>query len=161
MNGEFVKTQYYTGLASGSIKIEPKNTQTATKNGSYWYMNSGYGITMSLTNGVKITNGSYPSAPSGSYTLPQYGYAYFPEYGYSKESGKITTLNLSNGKWIFSATGSYGNVHFTPLWYPDGDYIVRVELTDMWTPSGMMKNEYKSNKIIIKDSAYDDWYVGR
>ena len=161
VNGEFVKTQYYTGLASGSIKIEPKNTQTATKNGSYWYMNSGYGITMSLTNGVKITNGSYPSAPSGSYTLPQYGYAYFPEYGYSKDSGKITTLNLSNGKWIFSATGSYGNVHFTPLWYPDGDYIVRVELTDMWTPSGMMKNEYKSNRIIIKDSAYDDWYVGR
>ncbi len=161
VNGEFVKTQYYTGLASGSIKIEPKNTQTATKNGSYWYMNSGYGITMSLTNGVKITNGSYPSAPEGSYTLPQYGYAYFSEYGYSKESGKITTLNLSNGKWIFSATGSYGNVHFTPLWYPDGDYIVRVELTDMWTPSGMMKNEYKSNRIIIKDSAYDDWYVGR
>lgn len=161
VNGEFVKTQYYTGLASGSIKIEPKNTQTATKSGSTWYMNSGYGITMSLTNGVKITNGSYPSAPSGSYTLPQYGYAYFPEYGYSKDSGKITTLNLSNGKWIFSATGSYGNVHFTPLWYPDGEYIIRVELTDMWTPSGMMKNEYKSNRIIIKDSAYDDWYVGR
>ena len=161
VNGEFVKTQYYTGLASGSVKIEPKNTQTATKNGSYWYMNSGYGITMSLTNGAKVTNGSYPSAPEGSYTLPQYGYAYFPEYGYSKDSGKITTLNLSNGKWIFSATGSYGNVHFTPLWYPDGDYIVRVELTDMWTPSGMMKNEYKSNRIIIKDSAYDDWYVGR
>ena len=42
-----------------------------------------------------------------------------------------------------------------------GDYIVRVQLSDMWTPSGMMKKEYKSNTIIIKDSAYDDWYVGR
>ncbi len=159
--GQFVKKQYYTGLANNTIKIEPKNTQTATKSGSIWYMNSGYAITMSLNNGVTVTKSGFSTAPVNSYTLPQYGYAYFPEYGYSKESGKITTLNLSNGKWIFSPTGSYGNVHFTPLWYPDGNYIIRVELTDMWTPSGMLRNEYKSNKIIIKDSAYDDWYVGR
>ncbi|MBQ8766621.1 MAG: hypothetical protein IJZ16_07435, partial [Clostridia bacterium] len=159
--GQFVKKQYYTGLASGSIRIEPKNTQTATKNGSYWYMNSGYGITMSLNNGTNPSKTGYPTAPANSYTLPQYGIAYFPEYSYSKDSGKITTLVLSGGKWIFSATGSYGNVHFTPLWYPDGEYIVRVEISDMWTPSGMMKKEYKSNTIKIKDSAYDDWYVGR
>lgn len=160
-NGNFVKKQYYNSLASGSIKIEPKNAQTSTKNGSFWYMNSGYGITMSLNNGVTVTKNGFSTAPVNSYTLPQYGYAYFPEYGYSKESGKITTLNLSNGKWIFSPIGSYDNVHFTPLWYPDGNYIVRVELSDMWTPAGMMRNEYKSNRIFIKDSAYDDWYVGR
>ena len=160
-NGKFVQKQYYTGLTSYSIKIEPKNTQTATKSGSTWYMNSGYAITMTLNNGTTASKSGFSTAPADSYTLPQYGVAYFPEYGYSKDSGKITTLALSGGKWIFSATGSYGNVHFTPLWYPDGNYIIRVELTDMWTPSGMMKKEYKSNKIIIKDSAYDDWYVGR
>ncbi len=160
-NGKFVQKQYYTGLTSYSIKIEPKNTQTATKSGSIWYMNSGYGITMSLNNGTTASKSGFYTAPANSYTLPQYGVAYFPEYGYSKESGKITTLALSGGKWIFPANGSYGNVHFTPLWYPDGDYIVRVELSDVWTPAGMMKKEYKSNKIIIKDSAYDDWYVGR
>lgn len=160
-NGQFVKKQYYTGLASNSIKIEPKNTQTATKTGSTWYMNSGYGITMSLNNGVTTTKTGFSSAPENSYTLPQYGVAYFPEYGYSKDSGKITTLTLSGNKWIFSSTGSYGNVHFTPLWYPDGNYIVRAELSDVWTPAGMMKKEYKSNTIKIKDSAYDDWHVGR
>ena len=160
-NGKFVQKEYYTGLTAYTIKIEPKNTQTATKNGSTWYMNSGYAITMSLNNGTTASKSGFSTAPANSYTLPQYGVAYFPEYGYSKDSGKITTLALSGGKWIFSATGSYGNVHFTPLWYPDGNYIVRVELSDVWTPSGMMKKEYKSNRIIIKDSAYDDWYVGR
>ncbi len=159
-NGKFIKTQYYTSLAGGAVTIEPENKQVATQNG-YWYLNSGYGITLSLNNKAQSTKSDYATAPESSYTLPQYGVAYFPEYGYSKDSGKITTLNLSNGKWIFSATGSYGNVHFTPLWYPDGNYIVRVELSDLWTPVGMMKQEYKSNKIIIKDSAYDDWYVGR
>ena len=160
-NGEFVKKEYYTGLAYYTVKIEPKNTQTASKNGSTWYMNSGYGITISLNNGTNTSKSGFFTAPVDSYTLPQYGYAYFPEYGYSKETGKITTLTLSGDKWIFPVNGSYGNVHFTPLWYPDGDYIVRVQLSDMWTPSGMMKKEYKSNTIIIKDSAYDDWYVGR
>ena len=159
--GKFVKKEYYTGLTNYSIKIEPKNTQTATKNGSTWYMNSGYAITMSLNNGTTASKSGFSTAPANSYTLPQYGVAIFPEYGYSKDSGKITTLALSGGKWIFSATGSYGNVHFTPLWYPDGNYIVRVELSDVWTPSGMIKKEYKSNTIKIKDSAYDDWYVGR
>lgn len=160
-NGEFIKKEYYTGLAYYTIKIEPKNTQTASKNGSTWYMNSGYGITMSLNNGTNPSKSGFSTAPADSYSLPQYGVAYFPEYGYSKESGKITTLTLSGDKWIFPVNGSYGNVHFTPLWYPDGDYIVRVQLSDMWTPGGMMKKEYKSNTIIIKDSAYDDWYVGR
>lgn len=160
-NGDFVKKQYYIGLTAYTIKVEPKNTQTATKSGSTWYMNSGYGITMLLDNGTTASKSGFSTDPANSYTLPQYGVAYFPEYGYSKDNGKITTLVLSGGKWIFSATGSYGNVHFTPLWYPDGDYIVRVELSDMWTPSGMMKKEYKSNTIKIKGSAYDDWYVGR
>ncbi len=160
-NGKFVKKEYYTGLAYNTIKIEPKNTQTATKNGSVWYMNSGYGITTSLNNGVSVSKSGFSTAPADSYTLPQYGIAMFPEYSYSKENGNITTLTLSGDKWIFPVNGSYGNVHFTPLWYPDGDYIVRIQLSDMWTPSGMMKKEYKSNTIIIKDSAYDDWYVGR
>ncbi len=124
-------------------------------------MNSGYGIIMSLNNGVRTTKSGYYAAPANSYTLPQYGLAHFPEYGYSKDNGKITTLTLSGSKWVFLANGSYGNVHFTPLWYPDGNYIVRVELSDVWTPAGMIKKEYKSNKIKIKDSAYDDWYVGR
>lgn len=160
-NGDFVKKQYYTGLTAYTIKVEPKNTQTATKSGSTWYMNSGYGITMLLDNGTTASKSGFSTAPANSYTLPQYGVAIFPEYNYSKDNGKITTLALSGGKWIFSATGSYGNVHFTPLWYPDENYIVRVELGDVWTPSGMIKKEYKSNTIKIKDSAYDDWYVGR
>lgn len=145
-NGQFVKKQYYTGLASNSIKIEPKNTQTATKTGSTWYMNSGYGITMSLNNGVTTTKSGFSSAPANSYTLPQYGVAYFPEYGYSKDSGKITTLTFSGNKWIFSATGSYGNVHFTPLWYPDGNYIIKAELSDVWTPAGII-SEFRKRYI--------------
>lgn len=31
---------------------------------------------------------------------------------------------------------------------------------DTWTPAGMMYGYYNSNELIIKDSSYDDWYIG-
>ncbi len=160
-NGKFIKTEYCIGYENNTIKITPANTRTATKSGSVWYMNSGYGITMLLDNGIEVAKNGYSSAPIGAYTIPQYAEAYFPEYSYATTKGKTTTLAPSNDKWIFPINDSYGNVHFTPLWYPDGEYIIRVKLSDLWTPAGMITSEYKSNMIKIKDSAYDDWYIGR
>jgi len=52
-------------------------------------------------------------------------------------------------------------VHFTPLWYPDGSYTVKVFKSDCWTPSGMMTAASVTNTITISGSAYDDWYVAR
>ena len=160
--GRFIKTEYYTGgVANNSATITPVNTTTAKKNGSIWYMNSGYGIKLSINNGVKASKSGFTTAPSSSYTLPQTGVAYYPEYNYSTANKKHTTLVLASGKWTFPSNGSYGKVHFTPLWYPDGNYTVRVKLCDLWTPAGMIYTEYNTNYIKIKDSAYDDWYVGR
>ena len=51
-------------------------------------------------------------------------------------------------------------LHFTPLWYPNGSYVVSVTATEVWTPSGMIYCIRNSNTIRIVDSAYDDWYVG-
>ncbi|MEE1066246.1 MAG: InlB B-repeat-containing protein [Acutalibacteraceae bacterium] len=159
--GSFVKKQYKVTHENYTGTITPANTATATKQGSIWNMNSGYGFTLSLNNGVKAAFSGFTTAPASSYTLPQTGVAYFPEYKYATDYGKYTSLVLTSGKWTFPANGSYGKVHFTPLWYPDGDYKVRVKLSDLWTPAGMIYMEFNTNYIKIKDSAYDDWYVGR
>ncbi len=159
--GKYIKTDYCIGHIKNAMTITPSNLQTATKNGSVWYMNSGYGIRLALDNGTDSAKGGFPAAPSSSYTLPQYAESYFPEYGYAVTTGTVSTLTLSGGKWIFPSNGNYGNVHFTPLWYPDGSYTVRAKLSDLWTPAGMIHQEYKSNTINIQYSAYDDWYVGR
>ena len=159
--GNFVKKQYKVTHENYTGTITPANTATATKQGSIWNMNSGYGFTLSLNNGVKSAFSGFTTAPAASYTLPQTGVAYFPEYKYATDYGKYTSLVLTSGKWTFPTNGSYGKVHFTPLWYPDGDYKVRVKLSDLWTPAGMIYNHFDTNYIRIKDSAYDDWYVGR
>ena len=50
-------------------------------------------------------------------------------------------------------------MHFTPIWYPDGNYSVAIVATDVWTPSGMIESRRNSNVIAITESVYDDWYI--
>ena len=126
-------------------------------------MKSGYGITMSYAPAI-VRNGSYLMPPSSAYTEVQSVYAIFPEFYYSNSSGSYRTLEYSGGKWVFEANRYADNrdrLHFTPLWYPDGNYTVAISASDVWTPSGMIYTNTNSNTITITDAAYDDWYVGQ
>ena len=57
---------------------------------------------------------------------------------------------------------NYRRLHFLPLWYPDsknGEYYqVYGELTDIWTPTGMMTFKMSSgNDLRVKGSMWDDY----
>ena len=139
----------------GDVHVPPEDIINAQKIGK-----------MTRDVGLKIAGyGSYFAAgnqnPEAFKKVLQAAVARLPEFEYSNVVGKCKTLALSSDKWIFPANGSYGNVHFTPLWYPDGDYTVSITLSDMWTPAGMITRTVNTNTIKITDSAYDDWYVGR
>lgn len=159
-SNKFTKINYGIGIANNSASIMPATGSTAKKQGSTWYMKSGYGVSLSVDNGIRSVSG-YTSPTSTAYTLPQYATALFPEFYYSTAQGKYKTLLLTSGNWSFMQNGSYGKTHFTPLWYPNGNYTVSITQSDMWTPAGMIKRTSNTNTIKITDSAYDDWYVGR
>ena len=164
-NGGFVKKTYKVTLSKSTPnKIEPATGETAFKTDGVWTMKSGYGISLQsriLINPVYGTN----TASSGSYTLPQYAYALFPEYNYVFADGKATTLTKVAGEaysyFEFPTLSTYGKVHFTPLWYPDGDYTVKIVQSDCWTPAGMISLGIVPGSITISGNAYDDWYAGR
>ena len=50
--------------------------------------------------------------------------------------------------------------HFTPIYYPDGEYKLKSVLSDCWTPAGMIIT-YKTVTVQINGNVYDDWYIGR
>lgn len=164
-NGGFVKKTYKVTLSKSTPnKIEPATGETAYKTDGVWTMKSGYGISLQsriLINPVYGTN----TASSSSYTLPQYAYALFPEYNYVFADGKATTLTKVAGEaysyFEFPTLSTYGKVHFTPLWYPDGDYTVKIVQSDCWTPAGMISLGIVPGSITISGNAYDDWYAGR
>lgn len=157
----FVRNYYGIGVYSGGTNsITPATGSTATQSGGTWTMKSGYGISLQSYNALTAISG-YLIPSSNAYTSAQYSYAVFPEYNYISAIGRYRTLDLIGSYWYLHTNGSYGKVHFTPLWYPNGNYAVKVIKSDCWTPAGMVISESVTNTIQISGSAYDDWYVGR
>jgi len=158
-NGKFTKNEYCIGLNTTGT-ITPATGETDYLSGSQYVMKSGYGIGISGTATISNVSG-YKSATTAMYTQAQYVSAMFPEFGYKSAQNNCRTLIKSGSKWIFRVNGDYGNVHFTPLYYPDGGYTVSVKYSDIWTPGGMISVTKATNTIMIEGSAYDDWYIGR
>ena len=164
-NGKFVKKTYAVAIRNTlTNEIEPATGSTATKTNGTWTMKSGYGISIQSKTAMASVVGYPTPLYSTSYTLPQYAYALLPEYGYAYADKKAETLietKASDGYncFIFQKKGSYGNTHFTPLWYPDGNYTVKVVQSDCWTPAGMISLNLVTNTVKINGNAYDDWYA--
>ncbi|OJU18289.1 MAG: hypothetical protein BGN88_00915 [Clostridiales bacterium 43-6] len=160
IGGIFFKNYFGIGATSSTNEINPITDPTATQSSGTWQMKSGYGFDLKTYSGTSSI--LFLDVPSiSSYTGVQYAYATFPEYDFSTVFGKYRTLVKSGSYWYFPPNGNYGKVHFTPLWYPDGDYTVKIIKSDFWTPSGMLSFSEETNTINIKGNAYDDWYVGR
>lgn len=159
-NGKFSKVTYGLGISSAGASVIPATGSTAKREGTTWSMKSGYGLSLDLNCGARFISGK-AYATADAFTFPQYAVARLPEYEYSLSVGKCKTLVLSANKWYFPQNGSHGKVHFTPLWYPNGNYTISITQSDMWTPAGMITKTTNTNTIKINDSAYDDWYVGR
>jgi hypothetical protein len=58
----------------------------------------------------------------------------------------------------FSNNG--GKIHFTPIWFPDGDYKLYAYIRDAWTPAGELKINI-TESIKISGNLYQDWHVGQ
>ena len=126
-------------------------------------MKSGYGVWLELDDLLLGVSG-YLSPPSNSYTAAQYCCALYPEYSYTLAANKCTTLYLNDYMWCFNKLNYLKNnkqYHYTPIYFPDGNYTVKVLSSDMWTPSGMIQSTSITRPIVISGNAYDDHYIGR
>ena len=157
-NGSFKTVKYGIAISDDNATLTPAASANASKEDGIWIMKSGYGVELSTVNAMKSVSGTV-SPNTNSYTTAQYSIASFPEFGYLKTTGNYRTLELVSGKWILRENGSYGRIHFTPLWYPDGSYSVNVTISDCWTPAGMITRTVNTNTVTIKGSAYDDWTI--
>ena len=102
----------------------------------------------------------YEIPGTDAYTVPQFAYAAYPEFGYQYGADLCTTLTLKSSCWYFSDPSS-PKYHYTPIYVTDGRFVVKIVKSDMWTPVGMIGAVSTTNPITVKDSAYDDWFVGR
>ncbi|SFR77827.1 hypothetical protein [Anaeromicropila populeti] len=150
---EYAKNSYSSKITYTKIKVSAdRNTEGANQKNSS--VRSGYGIEVTITSNV--------SGSSQNCTGIQSACVYFPEYNYQKyrrdavpsKSSLQSVLELPINQ--YSLNGS--KVHFTPIYFPDGDYNVYVEAFDAWTPSGMLCN-IGEGSIKMEGNLWDDWYV--
>jgi hypothetical protein len=164
-SGVFVKKTYGLTLNTGTVFITPDINSPCKKIvDGIWSMGSGYGFT-SMWNVTTSTPTGLLSPDTLAFTGAQAANAYFPEFMYSNEIGSyrsFSKLGMNNFRF---APNTYAlnnaRIHYTPLWFPDGNYVVQGFASDLWTPAGMMYGYAKSNTVIISKSALDDWYTGR
>lgn len=71
-----------------------------------------------------------------------------------------TLVKSENGNFILPLnTSTMNNVHYTPIWMPDGGYQVAVYYHDIWTPAGMLSYYDFSNALKLSGDMYNDiWF---
>ena len=117
-------------------------------------LKSGYGINMTAS--AQVVSG----APSGHITEPQTAVAYFPEFQYTDYWRLLerTSPGYSAAfQFRVNEYSTYGRrTHFTPVWFPDGNYTVYAQVMDAWTPAGMLQI-HLSDTLTVHGNLFSDW----
>lgn len=142
---EFYTDSYSVSMSANMrITCDEKNPTAVGRT-----MKSGYGINEKVTASI---------SGNGEYTELQNAVAYFPEF-YYKTYWRL--LEDTNGELEFRKNkySTYNNrTHFTPIWYPDGNYKVYTWAIDCWTPAGMLSANL-TDSVTIKGNVFDDWHI--
>lgn len=155
-NWEWFWIKYTVSLsASMDLKADEK---VITSSKDRKTMKSGYGVNSELDTKV-----SY-NAPEDSVTQAQNAITHFPEFEYKEynrvyelfKDGYNSKFKLKNNKY-----STYNQrVHFTPIWYHDGEYTPSTEIIDVWTPNGMLTVRV-NDTVKIKGDLFQDYHIGK
>ena len=158
--GGFVLKEYGIKISAEDAFVYPScNCDSAYLKDGSWRVGAGYGVSVVYL--PAFTNFSEYQLPVWtSYTNIQTVYATFPEYRYSEIDGEYRVLEYADGAWCFvenEGADDKERLHYTPVWCEDGDYVISLTISDMWTPAGMI-TATRNTHIVIDGSLYDDWY---
>lgn len=146
-------TNVYSASLSASSSISPDN-KVPTATGKM--MKSGYGINNNVQTVLNI------SAPSSHVTAAQTAVSYFPEFEYNTYWRLLDLINNGYSSRFEFKPNLYSTYkqrsHFSPIWYPDGQYRVYTYVQDAWTPAGMLSINL-NDTVTISGSLYDDWHI--
>ena len=158
-SGSYVTKTYYARLTT-TFQILP-DSRIAYPDKSR-QMESGFGFSVSCTTTL-TTNYDHPEKLVGV----QMVWVRYPESAYNQSSAWQTVrdnLEVKTGEagemtvtWElainpYSVTGS--RLHYTSIWFPDGEYIAWAQAFYAWSPVGQLY-EHKTDTLTIDGDMYD------
>lgn len=149
---DFTFNRYHATLDANQ-SITP-NSKVPTSSGNR--MKSGYGFDTSLECRIDT------NAPVRAYTQAQTTQMFFPEFEYSTYF-RVLDRNVQSYRSTFqfkeNRYSTYkSRSHFTPVWFPDGDYKTYTMVYDAWTPAGMLRVN-KTASLNIVGNLFEDWHI--
>lgn len=146
-----------------------RSSNTPNTNNSDTSIKSGYGIEYNVdTTCIYKVNGvtKHLYEARNAITPPQYLEVFLPEHEY--KTYEIVSFNdIDNG---YSEDNAFTfpvcpysqfeqKCHFTPIWYPDGEYIVGTKISQCFCPGGQLSICNDDLSINIDGNIYDDWHI--
>jgi hypothetical protein len=158
-SGSYVTKTYYARLTT-TFEILPDSRIAYPDKPET--MESGFGFSVQCTTTLS-TNYDHPEKLVGA----QMVWVRYPESAYGQLSSWETVrddLQVHTGEagsltatWRlavnpYSVIGS--RLHYTPLWFPDGEYVAWSQAFYAWSPVGQLY-EHKTDKLTIEGDMYD------
>ena len=158
-NGEWVDegwwefdNDYYSASLRSGISIQP-DSKNPTVSGRT--IKSGYGVNQTATAQVSTNQ-------SSAVTPIQTGVSYFSEFEYKTYWRLLERMSSGYSASFEFKKNPYSTynrrTHFTPIWYPDGQYTVYTVLMDSWTPTGMLSMNL-TDTVTIRGNLWTDWHI--
>jgi hypothetical protein len=159
ISGSYVTRSFYARLTTAFFILPDERIAYA---GKPKQMESGFGFTVQCTTTL-TTNYDHPEKLVGA----QMVWVRFPESAYGQLSAWQNvrdSLEVKSGEagdtmitWQLdinphSVTGR--RLHYTPLWYTDGEYVTWVQGFYAWSPVGQLY-EHKTDALTIDGDMYD------
>lgn len=142
----------YSASLSATMTISP-DEKAPTASGRT--MKSGYGINEKVITNVRTTQSSAVTAAQNAVT-------YFPEFqyqGFWRLLDRMGSGYSMSHEFKVNRYSTYGRrTHFTPIWYPDGNYTPYTWLIDCWTPAGMLSMNL-TDSVSIRGNLWIDWHI--
>ena len=158
-NGSYNTKTFYARLTTTLAIIPDSRIAYADKPRQ---MESGFGFSVQCTTTL-TTNYDHPEKLVGTQMVweryPESAYGQFADWQNVRDSLEIKTGEAGDMTitWQlavnpYSTTGS--RLHYTPLWYPDGNYIAWAQAFYAWSPVGQLY-EHKTDTLTIEGDMYD------
>jgi hypothetical protein len=158
-NGNYVTKDFWIRLTT-SFEISPDSR--IAREDMPDVMESGFGLQVHCTT-MLTSNYDHPDKLIG----PQMVWVRCPESGYGLTADwqnvrdSLETQVGQAGDWAVTwqyAVNPYSQttcrLHYTPIWFPDGDYTALAQVFYAWSPVGQLY-DYITDNVIIEGDMYD------
>lgn len=159
ISGSYVTKTYYARLTTTFQILPDSRIAYADKPRQ---MESGFGFSISCTTDL-ITNYDHPEKLVGAQMVwvrcSESAYGQLSAWQNVRDSLEVKTGEAGEMTvtWQlavnpYSVTGS--RLHYTPIWFPEGEYVAWVQAFYAWSPIGQLY-EYKIDTLTILGDMYD------